>query len=138
VTRRRVERASLLGLASAAVALATDVLYLSVINSQGGPLNLDRVVVVAAAIAAAAAAAVAGSLARDPSVRVLFLSTAAAILIVWGWIGAFSIGVFLLLAGTLAVVAAARVDGARRGVALAAPVIAAAVLMLTFAALALT
>jgi hypothetical protein len=127
-----------LGLASAAVALATDALYLSVIFSEGDRHNLDRVVVVATAIAAAGAASLAGSLAGGPRERALLLSTAAAILVVWGVIGVFSIGAFLLVAGALAGLAAARVQGAGRGAVAAGLALAAAVLVLSIAALELT
>jgi hypothetical protein len=133
-TRRQF---ALLGLTAAGVALATDVFYVSLIASEGDPHNLDRVVVVATVIAAAAATAVAGSLVGAPNVRALLLSTAAVTLVVWGAIGVFSIGAFLLLSGVLAGLAAARVPGARREVAAAAAV-AAAVFVLSIAALVLT
>lgn len=133
-----MERVSPFGLAAAAVAAATDVVYVSVIVSQGGPHNLDRVVAVATAIAAAGAAAAAGSLVSSPRVRALLLSTAAATLVVWGVIGVFSIGALLLVAAALAALGAARVPGAGRVIAAAVPVIAAAVLVLSIAALELT
>ena len=101
-------RPSLLGLVAAAVALATDALYLWLIANEGFFHDGDRVALVAGTIGLAALAAVAGSLSASPRAGAALLAAAATALFIWGLLGIFSIGLPLAAAGLLAAVAASR------------------------------
>jgi len=108
-------------LTAAAIALAVDALYLVIIQNEGeGELTSGRVVFVAGCVAAAALALVWGA-ARGGRARGILFTAAAAMLVVWTLLGAFSIGVLLAPAAVFAVLAAAGVGSAsRRDAALAA------------------
>ena len=96
------------GLLAAALAAATDVLYLRLIASQGDSLTNGVVVVVATLVATCAVLAVVGAVHADPAVRVSLLAAAASFLLVLGMIGIFSIGLPLLVAAGLALAGALR------------------------------
>lgn len=122
-------------LAAAAIALAVDALYLVIIANEGeGELTSGRVLFVAGCVAGAAVALTWG-LALGPRARALLFAAAAAILVVWTLLGAFSIGILLAPAAVFAVLAAAGVgSGSRRDSVLAvlgAVVLVAAGLALT-------
>ena len=101
-------RPSALGLLAAALATATDVLYVVVIASQGPPYEAGTVALVASAIALAAGVAVYGSLGPTGSGRRRLLYVPAGALLVLGVLGMFSIGLPLFVAGVLALAAAIR------------------------------
>jgi hypothetical protein len=97
--------------AAAVVALATDVLYLVIIRSQGeqDPGEWVTVAVVALVILGLACCAGAAAVATRPATRKVLLAVAAVGLLVLGVLAIFSIGLLLLLAGLLSVVAWVRV-----------------------------
>jgi hypothetical protein len=97
-----------LAVAASAIAAAVDVAYVWIIWVQGGPTHLDRVAYVAAFIAAGAAAAALGASRAAPGRRLPPLGAATGGLLSAGAIGIFSIGLPLLVAGTLASIAWAR------------------------------
>jgi fucose 4-O-acetylase-like acetyltransferase len=104
-----------LALAAAVIAVGTDVLYLLIIRSQdpGEPGDLT-VPIVAAVILGLAVCAGVAAIASAPATRKILLSIAAAGLFVMGVLGLFSIGLPLLVAGILALVASTRVASATR------------------------
>ena len=122
-------------LAAAAIAVAVDVLYLVIIANEGeGELTSGRVLFVAGCVAGAAVALTWG-LVLGPRARALLFAAAAAMLVVWTLLGAFSIGILLAPAAVFAVLAAAAVgSGSRRDSVLAAV----GALVLVAAGLALT
>ena len=102
--------------AAAVVALSTDVLYLSIIGSQGeqDPGEWVTVAVVALVILALAGCAGAAAAGTRPATRKVLLAIAAAGLLILGLLAIFSIGLLLLVAGLLSVVAWVRVAAASR------------------------
>lgn len=92
---------SRLGVAAGTVALAVDGLYLWIIWSQDTPTHLGRVAFVAAAIAAAGASALLGATRETAVGRLPFLGAATGALLSLGYLGLFSIGLPLLVAGGL-------------------------------------
>jgi hypothetical protein len=122
-------------LAGALGALGVAALYLTIIWQEGeGELTSGRVVFVAACLGAAAMALAWGSL-FGPRARAVLFAAAAAVLVVWTLLGAFSIGILLAPAAVFAAIAAASASsGSRREAvlaALAAVVLVAAGLFLT-------
>ncbi|HET6656805.1 MAG TPA: hypothetical protein VFG61_02815 [Gaiellaceae bacterium] len=122
-------------LAGAFGALGVAALYLTIIWHEGeGELTSGRVLFVAACLAAAAIALAWGPL-LEPRARAVVFAAAAAMLVVWTLLGAFSIGILLAPAAVFAVIAAASASsGARREpmlAALAAVLLVAAGLLLT-------
>jgi len=102
-----------LALAAAVVAIGTDVLYLAIIRSQGPGEPGDLTVpVVAAVILGLAVCAGVAAIASAPTTRKVLLSIATAGLFVMGVLGLFSIGLPLLVAGILSLVALTRVASA--------------------------
>lgn len=101
------------GLAAAGIAIAIDVAYVAILlaEDEGDELTFAYL------IAIAAVAAAAGSFAPQTELRATLLGIAAVILIGIGILGIFSIGLPLLVAGTLAATASAR--AARRSTATA-------------------
>src|SRR5438093_7421869 len=80
-------------LVAAALTLATDVVYVLVIQSQGeGDLDRTRARLIAASLAAAASAALAGWLVQDARIRLALLGAAAFTMLAWGFLGMFTIG----------------------------------------------
>ena len=129
----------LLGLAGAAIVAGTAVWYGVTIVGQGDRLTSPRPMFVLAALSAAVALLVGGALWEGRPVGPLLLAAASGGLLMLGVIGLFSIGIFLLLAGTLAaVVTIAAVRHRDRGgwSALLAAVSSVAVILLSFAAVA--
>jgi hypothetical protein len=135
-------RPSRLGLSAAAIAAAVDVAYVWIIASQGGPTDGARVAFVALAIAGAAACAGIGATRASPPGRLPWLGAATGALVGLGILGLFSIGLPLMVAGILAMVAwlttsASAGRGHRRertlaaAAALAAPVVLVAGIALT-------
>ena len=122
-------------LAAAAIAVAVDALYLVIIANEGeGELTSGRVLFVAGCVAGAAVALTWG-LVLGPRARALLFAAAAAMLVVWTLLGAFSIGILLAPAAVFAVLATATVgSGSRRDSVLAAV----GALVLVAAGLALT
>lgn len=96
------------GLAAAAIALVTDVLYIAVILSEDNDPIVGVVLVVAVLIGGAGVACAMGSLSTDPRLRAALLWPAAAVLIVIGLLAILSVGLPLLVAGALASTAAVR------------------------------
>jgi hypothetical protein len=132
---RRAQPGSWQALIAAAIAVAVDALYLVIIWSEGeGELASARVLFVAACLAAAAIALVLG-LRAGLRARAILFSAAAGMLVVFTFLGAFSIGLLLAPAAVFAVLASSQVGSAsRRDVLLAglAPVaLIAAALLLT-------
>jgi hypothetical protein len=123
-----------LAFGTAALALAVDVTYVVLIRNQDTPAT-SRVPFVAASLAAAAVAALVPA---PPRVRGGLLAWAATTLLAWALLGAASIGLLLLPAALLALIAQTRVQ--QPGVAaVAGTLVGAAGAILTVAAgLALT
>ena len=94
------------GLAAAAIAFADAIAYVTIINRQGTLNDWGRVVVIAALIAFAGVLATVGSLVTGGR-RPALLWPATVILLVLGFLGIFSIGLPLLIAGILTAVGAA-------------------------------
>jgi hypothetical protein len=96
-------------LVAAALTLATDVVYVLVIQSQGeGDLDRTRARLIAASLAAAASAALAGWLVQDARIRLALLGAAAFTMLAWGFLGMFTIGLPIFLAGVLLLFSSAR------------------------------
>jgi len=105
---------------AAVVIVASDfVLYLALISGQGD-LGRTRVWFVALMLAAMAACCLVAALMRDDRVRPVAAWTGAGGLLSLGVLGIFSIGLPLLVAGILMVVAALRIGVAQSGGARAA------------------
>jgi hypothetical protein len=122
-------------LSAAAIAIAVDALYLVIIWQEGeGELTSGRVLFVAACVAGAAAALVWG-VTQSGRRRARAFAAAAAMLVVWTFLGAFSIGMLLAPGAVFAVLSASAAgSGSRRDAVLAATtavVIVAAGLALT-------
>ncbi|MGH2381221.1 MAG: hypothetical protein ACRDG7_08375 [Candidatus Limnocylindria bacterium] len=118
---RRLRRMSIPAALACALAAATLVTYVALLDRQGTPLSNPRVAFVAASIAILSLLTGAGALVRSASVRATLLGLATPGLLGVGFIGAWSIGLSLLLAGILAgwaALAAARASALRplRGV----------------------
>lgn len=95
--------------AAAVAAALVDGLYLWLIAAEGeGQLTSGRVLFVATSLGAAALALAAGVRARRPRSRAVAFGAAGATLAVWTVLGAFSIGILLLPAAILAILAADR------------------------------
>jgi hypothetical protein len=101
-----------LGLAAAVVVFADASLYLIVISQEDPPNDLGRVGLIATLIVLAGLLAVAGSLVRE-SARIALLGAATPILLVLGFLGVFSIGMPLFLAGIATGVGALKARPAR-------------------------
>jgi hypothetical protein len=100
---------SRLGVAAAVIALVTDALYLGIIVTQD-PVEWGRVVLIAGCILAFGGSAAAGAVAPVPGpARFVFLAIAAGGLLTLGYLGLFSIGLPLFVAGILSAVAWQRV-----------------------------
>lgn len=101
----RSGRSLLAGLA-AGMGVATLVLYVLIIRSEGNnELTEPRILFVAFAIAGSSLSAVAGTLTRHPGVRVFLLALSTFGFLFMGIVGLFSIGILLLVAGGLAMAA---------------------------------
>ena len=111
---RRAQAGWWYALCAAAIALAVDALYLVIIWQEGeGELSSGRVLFVAACVAGAAAALVWG-VTLGGRARAILFAAAAAMLVVWTFLGAFSIGILLAPGAVFAVLAATRVGPALR------------------------
>jgi hypothetical protein len=92
-------------LAASAIALAVDVVYLIVLQSEGeGDFHRARVQLIAASLAASSAVALGAWSVREPRARVALLAAASFTLLAWGVLGMFSIGLPLFVAGLLLLV----------------------------------
>jgi hypothetical protein len=111
---------SLVAIGAAGVTLVTAVVYVGLIVAQGS-VELASVAVVTAVLVALAACALVGGLRRDPD-RVIALGAATGGLVGAAVLSLFSIGVLLLVAGGLSLVAWVRagVQASRRQQLLAA------------------
>lgn len=98
-----------LALGAAAVALGVDAVYVAAVLLEEGGDPGARVALVAGTVALAGAAALLAALARSPSVRLVLLTAAGAVLVFWGVLGLLSIGVPLLVGAVLAATAALQV-----------------------------
>jgi len=87
-----------LGVVAAATVMTDAVAYLYLISQEDTPNEWRQVALIAATIALGAVLAAAGSLATG-NLRMLLLWPATAILLIVGFLGMFSIGLPLLLAG---------------------------------------
>ena len=87
-----------LGVVAAATVMTDAVAYLYLISQEDTPNEWRQVALIAATIALGAVLAAAGSLATG-NLRTLLLWPATAILLIVGFLGMFSIGLPLLLAG---------------------------------------
>jgi hypothetical protein len=102
---------SRVGLAGAAIAIATDLLYLSIIVSQD-PVDWARVSFYAGAILLAGSASVVASVARVGfAIRLVLYASAVGALLSLGILGLLSIGLPLLVAGVLVILAWRRAWG---------------------------
>ena len=97
--------------AAGAIALAVDVLYLALLAGQGDPAG-SREAFVSATLAACAALAFSARL-LTPAAKAGALSLAGVTLAVWAFLAIFSIGLLLVPAAVLALVALA--DSLRSG-----------------------
>jgi hypothetical protein len=82
----------------------TTVLYLVIIDSQGN-VDTRRVAVWAVTLGTCASLGTVGSWSRQPRVRSIILATTAGALLGLGFLGIFSIGLLLIAAGVLLMVA---------------------------------
>ena len=98
---------SIAGVAGSLLVAATAALYLVVIGSQGN-VNTRRVASVAVMLAACALLAMYASWAPSPRVRSVAFAVAAGALLGLGWLGIFSIGLLLIAAAVLLLIAASR------------------------------
>jgi hypothetical protein len=98
-------RPSALGLIAMAIAAITDVGYLVIIVAQGGPSDVARVAFVAIAIGAAGGCAGVGATRRRAIARLPWLGAATGSLLGLGYLGLFSIGLPLFVAGILTAIA---------------------------------
>jgi len=116
-----METRSWQALVAAAIALAVDALYVVILWGEGeGEVTSARGLFVASCVAGAAAFLVWGVTQRGRARAVLF-AAAAAMLVAWTLLGAFSIGILLAPGAVFAVLAASVVSGGwRRDTALAA------------------
>jgi hypothetical protein len=113
-------------LAAGIVGLAIDGAYLGIIRSQGDGFD-SRVVLIALYIAATSGFAFAGALANaTPFTRLVVLGTAAGGLLALGLLAIFSIGLLLLVAGSLSAAAWVRFAASLRPVPNGAPLASAA------------
>ena len=92
-----------------AIALGIDVLYVLILRSEGeGDLHRARAQFIATSLAASAAIALGGWRVPEPRVRLGLLSAASFTLLAWGFLGIFSIGLPVLVAGILLLASASR------------------------------
>ena len=97
------------GLAAGAITLGVDVLYVLILWSEGeGDLHRARAQLIATSLAASAAVALGGCWVPEPRVRLGLLSAASFTLLAWGFLGIFSIGLPVLVAGILLLASASR------------------------------
>lgn len=102
----RSRTVSIPSLIAALIAFADDALYVLLIRSQGSfQDDLGRVVFVAVFIASEATIALGAALVGRPAVRTVLLGAASGGLLGLGLLGAFSIGLPLVVAGVLTAVA---------------------------------
>ena len=97
-----------------ALASSTFVIYLVLLTRQGTPLTNDRVLLVSGSIALLALLTGVAALTRQPRLRTVLLGISTPGLLGVGFIGAWSIGLTLLIGGILtgiAAVPAARASG---------------------------
>jgi hypothetical protein len=92
--------ASISGATGSLLVLATTLLYLVIINSQGNA-DTRRVTAWVITLTTCASLATVASWSRQPRVRSLTLATIAGALLGLGFIGVFSIGLLLVAAGVL-------------------------------------
>ena len=98
---------SIAGAVGSLLVAATAVLYLVVIGSQGN-VDTRRVASVAIMLAVCALLGMYGAWAPSPKVRSVVFAIAAGALLGLGWLGIFSIGLFLVAAGVLLLFAASK------------------------------
>lgn len=96
--------ASISGATGSLLVSLTTVLYLVVINEQGNGYT-RRVTVFVVTLVACASLGTVASWSRQPRVRSIILATTAGALLGLGFLGIFSIGLFLVAAGVLLTVA---------------------------------
>jgi hypothetical protein len=99
--RSALEPRSRTALCASCIAGVVDAAYVWIIVAQGGPIGIGRVSFVAFAIAASAATAGIGATRPEAAARLPFLGAATGGLLALGYLGLFSIGLPLLVAGTL-------------------------------------
>ena len=105
---RLAQTSRTLAIISGALALVAAALYVALIAAADDPVeNYGIVAAVVAAIAGAGFAALAGGLAASPRTASRLLGLAGAVLVIVGVLAIFSIGLALIVAGGLALAAAA-------------------------------
>jgi hypothetical protein len=100
--RARLPRISIAAAIACALAVATLATYLVLLSQQGTPPSNDRVLLIAAAIAILSLVTGVAALVREARTRLMLLGVSTPGLLGVGFIGAWSIGIPLLLAGILA------------------------------------
>ena len=109
----RLARGAWAGLLAGVITFAMIAVYVGLLQSEGtGDLSTTRARAVIVWLAAAGIAAVTGGVVPHTRVRFALLAVAAFMLLVWGSLAMFSIGLPLFVAGVFALVAA---DAASRG-----------------------
>ncbi|HYX89015.1 MAG TPA: hypothetical protein VE753_06570 [Gaiellaceae bacterium] len=89
-------------LVAGAIALGMDVAYVLLLRSAGeGDIHRARPQLIAASLAASAGIALGGSLVRAPRLRLGLLAAASFTLLAWGFVGMFTIGLPVFVAGVL-------------------------------------
>ena len=110
-TPTQLRRMSIPAAIACALAVATLATYLALLARQGTPLTNDRVMFVASSIALFAVMTGVAALTRQPQLRTVLLGVSTPGLLGVGFIGAWSVGLSLLIGGILTGVAA--VSGGR-------------------------
>lgn len=91
------------------IALGMDVLYVVILQREGeGDLHRAGAQLIAASLAVSAAVAFGGWRVREPCLRLALLAAASFTLLAWGFLGMFSIGLPVFVAGILLLVAASQ------------------------------
>jgi hypothetical protein len=99
------------GLAAAAIAGATSIVYVIIIVAQG-EADVGRVILVLAMILGAAMAAAVGGSTANSTMKSVLLGGASGGLLSLGYLGLFSIGLLLLVAGAVSTIGWTRAMGA--------------------------
>jgi hypothetical protein len=92
-----------------ALTLGMDVVYILLLSAEGeGDLDRVRTRLIATSLAAASAASFGGWLVGDPRLRLGLLNAASLTMLAWGFLGMFSIGLPVFVAGVVLLVSVGR------------------------------
>lgn len=95
-----------------ALTLGMDVVYILVLGAEGaGDLGRVTVRLIAASLAAASAASLGGWLIPDPRLRLGLLNAASFTMLAWGFLGMFTIGLPVFVAGVILLFSVGRAAG---------------------------